>query len=227
MPRFIRIEQEIPYTPPGESHASTIINEGTTLEVKRVSSFQKLRYIKCKSVKTAKTYIFREDLPINCSAADDPDDHNFLNIAGKFILLPKNAQFQSVWADDVVIKDDEEASTMLMLTGGPVKILKVFIRRNMYIARTKNDWRGEQTVGLIPNNIWDKQLVKLMRFQSTSQKQSYILKHFGRNFDSTFIMSGLYKMNQIETEIVWLRPPLKKKEGKHRFVFPYVCFWLK
>jgi hypothetical protein len=218
LPRFIRIEQEVAYISPGESRTSTIISEGTTFEVKRVSIFKKFRYIKCKSVKTSKLYYFKEDFPINCTAVEDPDDHTFLNIAGKFIPLPKTAQFQNVWADDVVIKDDDEASTMLILTGGPFKILKAFVRRTLYVVRTKTEVSDEQNVGLIPNNIWNKQLVKLKKFQSRADKQEYIIKHFGENFDSSFIISGLYTMSQLETGIIWLKAPFQNKEGRHCFV---------
>lgn len=214
LPRFIRIEQEVAYISPGESRTSTIISEGTTFEVKRVSIFKKFRYIKCKSVKTSKLYYFKEDFPINCTAVEDPDDHTFLNIAGKFIPLPKTAQFQNVWADDVVIKDDDEASTMLILTGGPFKILKAFVRRTLYVVRTKTEVSDEQNVGLIPNNIWNKQLVKLKKFQSRADKQEYIIKHFGENFDSSFIISGLYTMSQLETGIIWLKAPFQNKEAE-------------
>ncbi|XP_053394519.1 uncharacterized protein LOC123524706 isoform X2 [Mercenaria mercenaria] len=209
LPRFIRIGQETVYTPPEQSHATSSLAEGTKLEVKYVSTVEKIRYIKCKSKKTSRTYLFREDFPINCSAAEDPDEHTFLNLAGEFILLPKNVQFENVWADDVVLKDDDEASTMLTLTGGPIKILKSFVRRNMYIAWMKPEGT-RQTVGLISSKIWNNQLVQPKVFKSESQKNEYIRQHFGESLDSNFVVSSLYMMKPIETRVVWLLAPKVK-----------------
>lgn len=214
LPRFIRIDQDTEYTPPDQPHTTSTIAAGTKLEVKNIQIIKKERFIKCKSSKS--TYTFKEDFPINCTAVDDPEEHTLLNLAGSFVLLPKDVQFEKVWAEEVVLKDDTEASTLLMLFGGPVKILKSFIRRNVFTVWLKCEGTSQQTVGLIPRQIWNNQQVKLKSFQNKTQKEEYIQKHFGENLDSDFALRGLYMLKPVETDVIWLISTTHKMKGEEQ-----------
>lgn len=178
-----------------------------------------VRYVKCKSVKTSREYIFRSDFEIMCSAVDDPKEHTLLSLAAESVLLPKIIQFQSVWADDIVMEDDDEASQLLTLTDGPIRILNLFVKMNVFIAWLKPKGNSFKTVALIPKNGWDNQIVEIKQFGDETEKEDYIKTHFGEDMDSNFVMNALYKIKPTETGVIWLRAPKGIERGTSKLIF--------
>lgn len=205
------------YTPPRTSIATSSLAAGTTLEIKTVYTpiNDTSRYAKCKSTQTSKSYEFRDDFPINCTAIDDPMEYTLLHLAMS-VLLPKTIEFERVWADDVVLKDDEEASVMLTLTGGPIRVLNV-ARRDVYIAWLKPEGNSRKTVAVIPKESWYGQTVQIQTHSNEPEKREYIDTHFGQSLDSTFVAEGLYIMRPVEKGVVWLVEPQTQNTGNLEF----------
>ncbi|XP_060581565.1 uncharacterized protein LOC132738130 isoform X2 [Ruditapes philippinarum] len=212
LPRFIKIEEDTSYTPPGQSHATTCIPAGTKLEVKRAFSIEKNWYIECQS-ETLNIYRFSEDFPLNCTCVDDPEDHTFLNITKKSILLPKKVRFLTISSTDVLTSDAKEATTLLKLIGGPIKILETDVRRKVFIAWLKRCDRNEQSVALIPSNIWKTQTIELKTFTSDLERQDYIRHNFGEHNEFSFVVNGLYTMCPKATDVVWIKAPYTYTSG--------------
>lgn len=217
MPRFIRLNQETVYTPPLKSRATSSLSAGTTLEIRSVYTprAETARYAKCTSTKTSNTYEFRDDCPIDCTAIDDPTEYTLLKLATS-VLLPKNIEFESIWVEDVVLKDDEEACTMLTLTGGPMRALKV-VRRDVFIAWMKPGGKSRKTVAVIPTECWCNQTVQIQSYANESEKREYINTHFGQSLDSMFVADGLYTMRPVEGGVVWLDAPQTPNKGNLEF----------
>lgn len=213
LPRYIRIDQETIYTAPNANHATSSLDTGARLEVKSVHKVDNVRHVKCKSVKTSREYIFKSDFEIMCSAVDDPKEHTLLSLAAEYVLLPKTVQFQSVWADDIVLEDDDEASQLLTLTGGPITILKLFVKMIFFVAWLKPKGTRCKTVGLIPKSGWDNHNLEIKQFHNETEKEDYIKTHFGEDIDSNFVMNALYKMKPTETGVIWLRAPKSLEKG--------------
>ena len=221
MPRYIVIEEDTSYTPPGQSHATTCIAAGTRLEIKRVNATKQCRYIECVS-DNSNRYMFTEDFPLHCTCVNDPDDHIFQEIADKSILLPKTVMFQNISANDVLKSGSEDARLLLKLLGGPVKLLETCVQRKVFVAWMKPEASRVQTVGLLPSTIWNTMSVEVKTFSSDSKRGKYIHDNFGKKINSSFIVTGLYTMKPEAAGVVWIRVPSQNSAGSSgSFLFYY------
>lgn len=219
MPRFIRLNQDTLYTLPRQSCVTSpvYIAAGTTLEIRSIYSpvNDMARYAKCTSTTSTRQYEFRDDCPINCTAIDDPSEHTLHKLVTS-VLLPKNIQFQNVCTDDVVLMDNDEAREMLILTGGPMKVLQI-VKRDVLIVWIKSGRKSRKAVAVIPKESWCNQLVQIETYANESKKREYINEHFGENIDATFMSNGLYIMRPTEKGVVWLAAPQVSNKGKLKF----------
>lgn len=217
LPRWIQINDQLGSF---KSEDDEELHVGEVLEIVGVKKIKKSRCVVCRN-KEQKKILIRENMPVDITAVDDTNLYT-LNELTRSVYLPKSIEFADISPDDIVLYDDTLTQQLLVMTGGPLKIISV-VEREVILGW----WLPCEPCGatlpvrtvIIPKSKWKLQKVKARKFNNMAERLQYSRTYFPGQVDSEYINHKLYLMDAGNYPgIVWiknLQPFLEQPEDEH------------
>ncbi|KAL4236506.1 hypothetical protein ACF0H5_004892 [Mactra antiquata] len=217
LPKYVKLCQMIECVSPKDGNKQ-FIDQDTLLEVQQVdyNPYKDVSYVVCKT-NNNKTVYLKEDCLINGKAL-----FSLSSLSERNTSMPKSVMFELVDPNDVLMHDDDEASDLLLLLGGPISVLNT-TSRIVYVAWMKmEESEKSRKLAVIPEQVWSTIVVSLCDFNDEVERKKYIKAHYGDYFGTDFIRSCLYKMLPVEDNIVFITEPRVENLGNYEEPIPLV-----
>ena len=165
------------------------VSKGTIIELtKIIQSRDGLLECTACNQKREKHY-FNRDSTVDFIATDDLKSYSLVELMYKVLLPTVVKAADGILPNDVIVYDDELASQTLLMTIGPLEV-KGKKRKHFMVGWLRTRATASQTATckriMIPNSLWDKEIVRVFRFDSKKSVDEFCRKKFKIKVGKTF-----------------------------------------